>query len=91
MRTKSILKIAVVATAALAAYAFNGNSSSQNSLYIHKDGLCRNIEEVCDFNGNYSCKIITLGGTPYQVWSDLMCNIEAEHSISTPIPYDPKL
>lgn len=90
MKTQLILKTAVVAMAVFGAYAFNGNVGSQSSLYIHKDGLCKNIEEVCNFNGDFFCRIITSDATPYQVWSDLMCKVEARHSVNSFIPYDPK-
>jgi len=83
MRTKSILKIAVVATAALAAYAFNGNS--QQPTFIHDGSQCMNIDYACDYNGVFDCLITTNKGDVLPAWLDTECLIVAKHSSKDPV------
>ena len=61
MKIQAFLKIAVVATAALAAYAFsgnNGNSQSQFYTYDASSKKCKDIVTAgCKGTGSYTCRI----------------------------------
>jgi len=81
MKIQAFLKIAVVATAALAAYAFSG--SNANDLYIHEDGKCRNITAPCGPSGNELCKLVIStdpNSDPEQVWLSFGCVNPAYYS-----------
>ena len=77
MKIQAFLKIAVVATAALAAYAFSGSAKQQETFYIREGSLCVNHKtSLCKVDGIVPC-VITLNSQPTQVWSDLGCTIKA--------------
>lgn len=83
MKAKSILKIAVVAMAALGAYAFNGNVKEQDpfkEVYLLKDGgICTNILARCSNNGDFDCQIEYLG-LPMDAF-ELGCSVHIKHRV----------
>lgn len=83
MKIQAFLKIAVVATAALAAYAFS--NTSINTYKVDEGQGCRNIQVACDSSGLEFCFVQTKQGE-FQVWSDLNCTVEMTHTNSLPIP-----
>jgi len=86
MKTKSILKIAVVATAALAANAFNGNSA--NELTYKRSDTCQNIIAACDPSGSVTC-MIEINGVDFPVF-DTECKPEIKHLDLEPVQWSPQ-
>lgn len=89
MKTKSILKIAVVAMAALGAYAFSGNNANELKPFkIKEGGVCTNILAGCsNTQDGPICKIVSNNDmlTVYQT----DCMIEARHYSETPVQWSP--
>ena len=86
MKIQAFLKIAVVATAALAAYAFSGNQNVPfKEFYRHDGEKCTDlIEAMCDTDGTQSCFILV--NQDVENIFDLSC-IQATHVNSTPVAW----
>ena len=77
MKTQLILKTAVVAMAAFGAYAFGGNSNSEQGFYIHDGDDCVPImTSECSLTGSIPCEI-TIDSKEVDVWSDTICSKRA--------------
>lgn len=83
MKTNVLMKIAVVFMAAFGAYAFSGNTSSQQSpftevYYLDENDVCTNILAKCSKTGNESCMIL-INDVHTDVF-DLTCEQSIKHN-----------
>lgn len=89
MKTQLILKIAVVAMAALGAYAFSGNNANEQLTFKRSD-TCQNITAACsNQNEGPKCMIEVIeSGQPIEVY-DTLCEKVIRHSNSLPVIWTP--
>jgi len=89
MKIQAFLKIAVVATAALAAYAFSGSASSPQQ-YLTFDANVNECTDLvlaeCIVTGNEICRI-DINGKIMELY-DLGCNNVIKHNSSTPVNWN---
>ena len=87
MKIQAFLKIAVVATAALAAYAFSGSTESLDLYSIKVDGQCTNIQAGCTNPENGPSCTIIMDGLSTDVF-DLSCSRVIKHHNSNPVQWE---